>query len=93
MKKHYNISIHGKVQGVMFRNAARAQAQKLRVRGFVRNNSDGSIYIEAEGEDEDVEQFVTWCHHGPPHADVERIEVVPFHVKNLSTFRLMNTIE
>ena len=93
MKKHYNITIHGRVQGVMFRTAARAEAIRLGVKGLARNNSDGSVYIEAEGEEDVIEQFLMWCHHGPSHADIERVEIVPHHVKNLSLFRIMGATQ
>ena len=49
MKKHLNIHIYGKVQLVGYRFTAKMRADKLGVSGFVRNESDGSVYIEALG--------------------------------------------
>lgn len=83
---HKNIFIHGRVQGVGFRFSARSQARQLSIRGFVKNKADGSVYIEAEGETENVNQYVRWCKEGPPHAHVENIEVEEGEMKNYSTF-------
>jgi len=50
MKKHVNITVKGRVQGVGFRYSAMEAAEELGIKGFVRNMPDGSVYIEAEGE-------------------------------------------
>jgi len=49
--KHLNISIRGKVQRVFFRLTTKAVADQVGVRGFVVNLKDGSVYIEAEGDE------------------------------------------
>ena len=89
MKKHYNITVYGRVQGVLFRNAARIEAKKLELHGFVKNLDDGSIYIEIEGDEKLVGDFIAWCRKGPKHAEIDKIEIVPHPVKNFSDFRLM----
>ncbi len=73
--KHVNLRIQGKVQGVGFRMAAKEQADDLGIKGFVRNDADGSVYMEAEGIEEAILEFVEWCHEGPPAAGVENVEV------------------
>lgn len=73
MKKHYNIQIFGKVQGVFFRKNAQEKAEEFNIAGFVRNDSDGSVYIEAEGEKKDLQQFLQWCHHGSVGSSVEEV--------------------
>ncbi|HEX8574448.1 MAG TPA: acylphosphatase [Allosphingosinicella sp.] len=67
--------IHGRVQGVCFRNWAMDTARALGVRGWVRNRRDGSVELLAFGEDEAVEALTAACRTGPPAARVERIEV------------------
>jgi acylphosphatase len=59
-----NIKIFGQVQGVFFRGSAKQKAQDLGITGFVRNVL-GAVYIEAEGSEEALEQFLGWCRHGP----------------------------
>jgi acylphosphatase len=55
--KHWNIKVTGKVQGVFFRASTKAVADQLGVKGFVKNLSDGSVYIEAEGDEFALEYF------------------------------------
>ena len=68
------IQVYGKVQGVWYRASTRNKARGLGLSGIVRNEADGSVYIEAEGPAEAVEALREWCRQGPPHARVERIE-------------------
>jgi acylphosphatase len=69
------VRIHGRVQGVFFRNWTADRARALGVRGRVRNRLDGSVELVAHGEDEAVEALLAACRTGPPAAEVERIEV------------------
>ncbi len=71
--KRLKITVAGKVQGVFFRGSAREAARRLGLTGFARNQSDGTVYIEAEGEDAALDQFVEWCHRGPSWARVEAV--------------------
>ncbi len=88
MKRHVDIKVEGGVQGVGFRWAAQAQACRAGLTGFVRNEEDGSVMIEAEGSDSDLEILVNWCRHGPPSATVERVAVTPGSVQGFSTFEI-----
>lgn len=72
--KHVNIKVIGKVQGVFFRASTRSKADDLGVKGFVRNEPDGSVYIEAEGTEEQLNRLVEWCKEGPPSARVDALE-------------------
>jgi len=75
MTKHFSIRIIGKVQGVFFRASAQDKADELGVKGFVRNEPDGSVYIEAEADESSLQQFIDWCRQGPPRARVEKVDV------------------
>jgi len=72
-KKH--IVITGKVQGVFYRSSTRDKAQELGVFGFVENKEDGSVYLEAEGDETKLLALMEWCHSGPENAVVEKIKV------------------
>lgn len=72
--KHLDVRIYGRVQGVGFRYGARERALKLKLAGFARNERDGSVYIEAEGGEEDLKKFLKWCGKGSWSAEVERME-------------------
>lgn len=75
MRKRFSIKITGMVQGVFFRASTKEKAQKLDIKGFVRNENDGSVYIEAEGETENLMSFIQWCAEGPESARVDRCDV------------------
>ncbi len=75
MTSHIKIVIKGRVQGVWFRKYAQDKAEALALSGFVKNETDGTVYIEVSGEKEHVDVFVHWCHSGPPLAHVESVDV------------------
>ncbi|MCC6195112.1 MAG: acylphosphatase [Burkholderiales bacterium] len=64
------IVVHGRVQGVGFRDAAVQAAYTLDVAGWVRNRRDGSVEAFVQGDAAAVERFVEWCRRGPPLARV-----------------------
>jgi len=88
MKKAYMIYIYGKVQGVGFRYSALQKANELSIKGFVHNKSDGSVYIEAEGKVEMLEEFLVWCQQGPPWARVDDTKFDEIPVSNYKKFRI-----
>lgn len=87
-KLHRNIKVTGKVQGVWFRDSTRKKALELGLTGFVRNEADGSVYIEAEGEKDALDKLVAWCAVGPPKAEVERVALAEGEVKNFTGFEI-----
>jgi len=86
--KHLNIHVSGKVQGVFFRASAKDEADQLGVRGFVRNEPNGDVYIEAEGEDDQLKLFLEWCKLGPNRARVENINVEEADLKKFVSFEV-----
>jgi acylphosphatase len=86
MVKHLNIYVYGRVQGVFYRATAMETANTLGVKGFARNEEDGSVYIEAEGEDDILKKFIDWCYKGPVRASVERVLTEQSDMKNYSNF-------
>ena len=86
--KHLNIKVSGKVQGVAFRYAARSTALTLGVYGFVKNLPDGSVYIEAEGGQEQVDAFVAWCRQGPSRARIDTITIIETAVQGFNDFEI-----
>jgi acylphosphatase len=67
--------IRGLVQGVGFRHATRGEAQRLGLRGWVRNCADGSVEVVALGVDEQLEALARWARRGPPAARVDSVDV------------------
>jgi len=66
--------IEGRVQGVWFRESTRREAERLGVRGWVRNRREGTVEVVAEGPEDGVRKLAAWCHHGPPSARVTRVQ-------------------
>lgn len=81
MKKQIKMRVEGKVQGVFFRKFTKDTADQLGVAGKVRNENDGSVYIEASGEQDPVDELVAACHRGPQNARVTAINVEPLEVE------------
>lgn len=77
MKKFFKIKIYGDVQGVSFRYEAKIMADKLGIKGLARNELDGSVCIEVEGEENKLNKFLEWCRSGPDSANVEKVELEP----------------
>lgn len=69
------LRVAGLVQGVFYRQSTAQEAARLGLSGAVRNLSDGSVEVEAEGVRSAVEDLVAWCRHGPPSARVEGLDV------------------
>lgn len=88
MKKHFAIQVSGRVQGVFFRHSTQKKASQLNISGCVQNNSDGSVQIAAEGEEDPLKEFIDWCYHGPIMAKVEKVFVIEGKVQNLSRFEV-----
>ena len=86
MAKHLNIKIVGMVQGVSFRYAAKEKAEELGIKGFACNDPDGSVYIEVEGEEDMLKQFIAWCHQGPSLAKVEKVEIHESQLRDFKEF-------
>jgi len=78
--------IHGKVQGVFYRDWTVENARKRELGGWVRNCSDGTVEAHLEGDDEAVEAMIAAMHEGPPRADVERIEEEDAAPEGFATF-------
>ena len=76
-------------RGVSFRVSTKAVADELRVKGLVKNLTNGDVYIEAEGDDFSLETFLEWCNEGPLQATVQNVEVVEGEVKNYRNFEIL----
>jgi acylphosphatase len=69
----FQAKITGRVQGVAFRYYAQAEAERLGITGWIRNDADGSVEVWAEGFEEETQGFCDWLHRGPPHARVDAV--------------------
>ncbi|KKU57001.1 acylphosphatase [Candidatus Amesbacteria bacterium RIFCSPLOWO2_02_FULL_48_11] len=88
MTPHLDITISGFVQGVSFRYYAAAKAKNLKLTGYVQNQPDGTVYIEAEGDPKALQDFIAWCRQGPRFAQVGKVQSSPGPAKNYSRFEI-----
>jgi acylphosphatase len=75
MPRRIRAIVTGHVQGVAYRASTAAEARRLGLAGWVKNRSDGSVELEAEGDEAGLAALVAWCEHGPPSARVTRVKV------------------
>jgi acylphosphatase len=76
VQKRIHIFVTGRVQGVFFRQSTRVIAIKNNVNGWVRNLDDGRVEIVAEGETQNIDNFVIWCKTGPANSRVDEFELI-----------------
>ncbi|WP_106793376.1 acylphosphatase [Aquimarina sp. Aq78] len=84
MQKHYNITIKRKVQGVWYRKNTQEKAKTLKIKGHVKNLPNGNVYIEAEGDKNQLSQLLEWCAIGPEFA---KVDTVSFEESDLQFFK------
>jgi acylphosphatase len=75
MARRIHAIVTGHVQGVSYRASTASEARRLGLVGWVKNRPDGSVELEAEGDEGPLAQLVAWCEHGPPAARVTRCRV------------------
>ncbi len=87
--KHYNIVVQGTVQGVWYRKSTEQEALKIGIKGFVKNQLDGSVYIEAEGDQNQLLSLLEWCKIGPQFAEVTNVTFKEDQIKNFKHFEIV----
>ena len=87
--KTLKIFIEGTVQGVFFRKFIQANAEKLRLKGFVRNLDDGRVEIIVEGKDENTNEMVRVCKRGPAHSEIKEVEVEEIKHHGFDDFNIL----
>ena len=80
--------VKGKVQGVSFRVETMKMAGLLQVNGYVKNLPDGSVFVELEGEEQNVYNLIDYCHNGPDKADVEHVSVTMGNIVGYKAFEI-----
>ncbi|MCU1545833.1 MAG: acylphosphatase [Homoserinimonas sp.] len=86
IRKH--VIVRGVVQGVGFRWNTRHEARRLGVTGYARNLADGTVEVEVEGSQKDVDRMVAWLHHGPPFATVSATDVSDVPLTGVAGFEV-----
>jgi acylphosphatase len=73
-EKRINAIVHGRVQGVWFRDHTLKEARRLGLVGWVRNCIDGTVEVVAQGEPQQVDALLSWLHQGSPLSEVKQVD-------------------
>ena len=86
------VRISGRVQGVWYRAWVRETAQRMGLKGWVRNRSDRTVEALFIGPEADLEVMIAACWDGPPAAHVEHVEAAPARGIAASRFEIKPTV-
>ncbi|HVG17227.1 MAG TPA: acylphosphatase [Chitinophagaceae bacterium] len=86
--KTFHLIASGKVQGVFYRDSAKATAQALDLNGWVKNCKNGDVEILVSGPEREVSQFIEWCKAGPANASVTGLTINEVDPVPLSRFEI-----
>ena len=84
--KNVSIKVKGRVQGVGYRYNTMVKARELGIKGYVKNERDGSVLMEVEGNQENLDIFTHWCTQGPNFARVDHISIHTGPLRNFKEF-------
>lgn len=82
------VVVHGRVQGVFFRDSARREAEGRGLAGWITNRPDGAVEAVFEGGPNDVAALVEFCRRGPGAADVDSVEESSEQPEGLTGFEV-----
>lgn len=85
---HYKIIVRGRVQGVGFRYSVLNIANRLSLKGYVRNMYDGSVLLEIEGPETSTDEMIYWCKSQSPPGHIEDIELTEGALVNYKSFEV-----
>lgn len=89
-QQRVRLNVKGKVQGVFYRQSTKERATALSLSGWVRNEPDGSVLIEAQGEKDSLDALLAWCWQGPLQAEVSQVTRLWLEAEAESkTFRIL----
>lgn len=88
MKAAKRIIISGTVQGVFFRQFIKDQADKLKIKGFVRNLDSGDVEVFMEGDPENIESLVEVCKKGSQHSRITKTEIKEEKIQDFKEFKI-----
>ncbi len=90
MKKSIRLYLSGTIQGVFFRGFIKENAEKLGVKGFIRNLEDGRVEIFIEGNIDEVKKMITICKKGPKHSEIKNVEEKVERFQDFKQFKILH---
>lgn len=83
-------SVHGRVQGVGFRDFAQREARRLKLTGYARNLPDGSVLVCAVGSETALSEFESALRTGPRWAEVRSVAIEEMAAQDFDDFRIVS---
>ena len=77
------------VQGIFFRKYIQEQAEKLSIKGHVRNMESGEVEVVAEGSPENIETMIACCKKGAPHSNVKAVDIQEINHIGFDEFKII----
>ncbi len=90
MKKSVRLYITGTVQGIFYRAFVKENAERLNVKGFVRNLEDGRVETFLEGDSEAINKLIELCKKGPKHSQIKNVEIKPERFQDFKVFKVLH---
>ena len=88
-KTQVKVIISGRVQGVFYRARTKNTADRLGIKGYVKNLPNGSVEAVFQGEQPTVTQMIEWCHKGPAASKVDHVQAKETKIlSNFETFEI-----
>lgn len=89
MKKSIRLFVTGSVQTMFFENYIKENAEKLKVKGYLRKLEDGRTEIFLEGDNPKVDEMTAICKRGSQHTQIRKVEVQPERFQGFSEFKIL----
>lgn len=90
MKKSIRLYVSGIIQGIFYRAFIKENAEKLNLKGFVRNLEDGRVEIFIEGNPNDVRKMIEVAKKGPRHSEIKNVEEKKEKFQDLKSFKVLH---
>lgn len=90
MKKSVRLYISGAVQGIFFRGFIKENAEKLNLKGFVRNLEDSRVEVFIEGNPAEVNKMVEICKKGPRHSTIKNVDEKQERFQDFKQFKILH---
>ena len=88
--KTLRLKINGQVQGVSFRKFIKDEADKIDLKGHVRNLDTGEVEVILEGSPENVDEMVLVCKKGAPQSNVKGVDIQEMNHIGFDDFKILN---
>ena len=90
MKKSVRIYVDGTVQGIFFRSFIKQHAERLNIKGFVRNLEDGRVEVFVEGNTDEIYEMIEIGKKGPKHSQIRKIDIKPERFQDFKSFKILH---